>query len=743
VQRFLRQSLWKALGSSADTIALFLVFFLFLAFGSAGAQVKPIRRVLLLTDLGTPASPGFTEIKEAVFAGLQKSPYQIEFYDESLDLTLFSDQPSQRQIREALLRKYSDRRPDVIIAAGSESLTFATVSSERFFGDTPIVFCGVLGKTLASLNPNGHVTGVLGRLHPEETLNAALQMLPRTRHVVVVGGMGAFDAEWEAIAKEAFHDYESKLEFTYLFDLSMPDLLERLKSLPDDTIVYHTAITRDRVGSLFVDSAQSVPLVAGAANAPVFVMDDVDLRGGTIGGDLVNWADDGRVAAEMAVRILSGRRPEDISIVSSNDALIFDWNALERWGVKQTDIPRGSVVLNRPPGLWHLYKRYVLAGVLVLLGQTLAIVALLWQRARRRKAENELAISCGRLSMAVEAGKFVGWDWDIKAGTNQWFGDLNNMFGISSNRYSAEMGELSRRVSAEDRDTVSKAIETARRSRKPYFAEFRIAQGDGTVRWVIAKGQFYYANNGDAERMLGLAVDITDRKVAEEAVTSMSRRLIQAQEQERTRIARELHDDINQRLALLEIDLTKLRDCPPDSSSDLQENFEGIRSRLSDINSDIQAISHQLHSSKLEYLGLVTACKSLCKELSERHNFCIAFQSDGIPQSMPPSISLTLFRVLQECLHNAIKHSGAKRLTVQLWGVDGEVQLIVHDDGIGFNVNAAMTSTGLGLLSIRERLALVKGTLSITSEPISGTEIRVCVPMTDVTSAKAMVVSAQ
>src|SRR5262249_48003470 len=188
------------------------------------------------------------------------------------------------------------------------------------------------------------------------------------------------------------------------------------------------------------------------------------------------------------------------------------------------------------------------------------ILALLWQRARRRSAENELAITYDRLRMAVEAGRFVGWDWDIKAGTNQWFGDLTSMFGIPADARSAQMGEFSGRVHAEDRDTVSKAIEEARRTRKPYRAEFRIPEGNGIVRWILARGKFYYANNGEAERMLGLAVDITDRKLAEQALSNMSRRLIQAQEQERSRIARELHDDINQQLALLEIDISQWRD---------------------------------------------------------------------------------------------------------------------------------------------------------------------------------------
>ena len=257
---------------------------------SLGAQLKQSRRVLIVNDLGTVSSPGFSEVDQAILSGLRNSAYQIELYQESLQLTYFPDEASQRLFRESLIQKYSDRKPDVIIAAGSASLKFIAESQESFIRHTPIIFCIVLGEIPSQLNSGRHYTGVLGRLHPAETLNAALHLLPGTKHVVVVGGAGKFDETWEGVAKQAFQNYESKLDFTYLTGLTMPVLLERLGHLPSNTIVYHTAISQDAAGERFIDSAQSVPLVAAAANAPVFVMDDVDLRAGTVGGDLVNWA---------------------------------------------------------------------------------------------------------------------------------------------------------------------------------------------------------------------------------------------------------------------------------------------------------------------------------------------------------------------------------------------------------------------------------------------------------------------
>src|SRR5215469_13986203 len=652
----------------------------------ADAQVREIRRVLILNDLGAISSPGFAEIDQALVAGVQKSRYQIEFYQETLELTLFPDEVSQRRFREEFIRKYSGRKLDVIIAAGSDSLKFIAESHERFVRDTPIIFCTILWEIPDRLKPDMHFTGVFGRLRPEETLNAALHLLPGTKHVVVTGGMGKFDDRWEAIAKQSFQNYESKLDFTYLTDLTMPALLERLRHLPTNTIVYHTALTQDAAGERFIDSAQSVPLVASGANAPVFVMDDVDLRGGTVGGDLVNWADDARIAAQMAVRVLNGEKPEDIPIVTSNNVYMFDWGALRRWGLRESNLPPGSIVLNRPPNFWQLYRQYVLVGIFVILAQALAISALLWQRARRRKTETELARSNERLHLSMESGESVGWETDLVGKRAYWFGDVRNMFGISSDNFDGPAGDFYRYVHPEDKQRVSDAVANAMQNHAPFFKEFRIVRPDGTTRWIASRGKFGYRRNGEARRMLGVAVDITERKQAEEALSTVSRRLIEAHEEERTWIARELHDDI-------------------------------------------KALSHRLHSSKLEYLGLEAACAGFCRELSELQNVEIDFHSESVPKDLPKEVSVCVFRVLQEALQNGVKHSGSRHFQVSLRDDSNEVALTVRDSGVGFDPEQTINSHGLGLTSMKERLKLVDGQLFIDSKLQQGTTIHARVPL--------------
>jgi PAS domain S-box-containing protein len=228
---------------------------------------------------------------------------------------------------------------------------------------------------------------------------------------------------------------------------------------------------------------------------------------------------------------------------------------------------------------------------------------------------------------------------------------------------------------------------------------------------------------GGVDRIACILQDVTERKRAEEALSAVTRKLIGAQEQERARIGRELHDDINQRLAMLAVELEQLQD-NPEVGSRLQE----LRKQTTEISNDIQALSHELHSSKLEYLGAVSGIKSWCKEFGERQRMEVEFKSDVV-SVLPLEVGVCLLRVLQEALHNAIKYSGTKRVDVQLAEHSNEVHLIVRDSGKGFDIEAARQGRGLGLTSMQERVRLVSGTISIESKPMGGTTIHVRVPV--------------
>jgi signal transduction histidine kinase/ABC-type uncharacterized transport system substrate-binding protein len=689
-------------------------------------SLRDVRRVLILNQLSPFASPGLRLMDEAIIAALQKSPYQIELYTENLETSLFPDEHSQQKFRTWYIEKYHDRKPDVIFTAGPDAIKFMVESHKDYFPGIPVVFCGSTQEMLDNEDLGRDFTGVWAVAQPEETLQAALRLLPRTKHVVVTGGVGAYDRDLQAIVKASFRKYESTLDFTYLTEEAMPTLLEKLKELPRNTIIYHTSMMRDTAGTPFIDASQSMPMIAGAANAPIFVVDDVDLGTGAVGGNLLSFEKQGRLAAEIALRVLGGAKAQDIPIVRSPNVYTFDSRAMKRWGLKESSLPLGSILLNRQPTYWEAYKNYILGGLALIVLEAILILALLWQRTTRRKVEAELATTHDHLRLAVEAGKSVCWDWDVKTGRDRWFGDLPTMFGIPLHDYSGNVEDFRRHIHPEDRAVVWQAVTAARKTREPYFAEFRVIRTDGALRWVRARGRFYYGPDGEAQRMVGMSVDVTDSKRAEEALMKLSGRLLDAQEEERKRIAREIHDDYNQRLAMLAIDLENLA-ADKNATTGIRDQLEEFWARVSELGADLHALSHSLHSSTLESLGLVAGVKAFSKEFADQQGMQVNFSHENVPLDIPGDVALCLFRVVQEGLRNIKRHSSANRAEVRIEGTGDGLHLTISDKGRGF-APGTNSSHGIGIHSMEERLRILGGKFEIRSRPMEGTRIDAWLP---------------
>jgi signal transduction histidine kinase len=224
--------------------------------------------------------------------------------------------------------------------------------------------------------------------------------------------------------------------------------------------------------------------------------------------------------------------------------------------------------------------------------------------------------------------------------------------------------------------------------------------------------------------LMFLATLMDEQRRTQASLRKITGNLIEAQEQERHRIGRELHDDINQRLAMLAIELEEILDSPDEIRSRLQE----LRKRTTEISNDVQALSHELHASQLDHLGVVAGIESWCNEFGKRQQMKINCRT-AVSSVVPIEIGISLFRVLQEAVHNAFKHSGVRRIEVQLREVSDEIHLTVSDAGKGFDVETAMRGHGLGLTSMRERTRLVDGTIDIDTKPAHGTTIHIRLPL--------------
>ena len=272
--------------------------------------------------------------------------------------------------------------------------------------------------------------------------------------------------------------------------------------------------------------------------------------------------------------------------------------------------------------------------------------------------------------------------------------------------------------------------------RHVYHLEKRYIHRQGHVVWVTLTASAVPDASGKVSYGIAQVQDITARKNAEaalrrhqEELQNLAGRLITVQEEERKRIARDLHDDINQRIALLTFNLERVK---ADISTSKERAKRGISETceyLREIGIDIQALSHRLHSSRLEYLGLEAAAAGFCKELSGQQNVDVEFHSENISKTLNTEVSLCLFRVLQEALQNAVKYSGVRQFRVSLKGTSDQIELSVHDSGVGFDPEKAINGHGLGLTSMKERLRLVDGRLLIDTQPQHGTTINARVPL--------------
>ncbi|MFZ0707183.1 MAG: histidine kinase, partial [Candidatus Korobacteraceae bacterium] len=344
--------------------------------------------------------PGPMIVTNLVLSALHSDPrFQVEFYWENLDAIYHPDE-WQEQL-DAVVQQYRHRKLDLIVLLGPNAIQILA-EPRAIFPNVPAVFCCTAPGQIDQTRVDHQSTGSWFQLEPAKSVGAALGLLPETRHIFVVAGQSDYDRSLTALVKADLASYENKLDVTYLTDLPMGELLERLKHLPDHSIVLYLSFFKDALGREFLNIAEALPMIAGAANAPVFGISDTQLGHGIVGGFVVSFEEQGKIAGRDALEILAGKPPQDIPIVHGPSLYLFDRRQLQRWKLDESRLPAGSTVLFRQPTRWEQSKRTLLIGLLVLASLSLLTIYLLYERRLLKQARREQTRLSGRLISAQE-----------------------------------------------------------------------------------------------------------------------------------------------------------------------------------------------------------------------------------------------------------------------------------------------------------------------------------------------------
>jgi PAS domain S-box-containing protein len=503
--------------------AFFVMLLLILALLYASpVSAQEVPKKVLIFSTEDQFTPAIMIVNRAIRTTMEKrSPSHIQFFYEAQDNFRIPNEEYEAELVELLRSKYEGEKIDLIYVLGPPALRFLAKHQGEIFSDTPIVYA-VLGQgRVADLNLGPNVTGLSAKVDLKPTLDTALTLHPETERVVVVAGVSSADAAFEKQARAEFRDLEGKLQFTYLIGLPLADLKNKVADLPPKSVIFYLSMTVDRTGKFYYNS-EGVSVLASDANAPIYVSLQTLFGTGSIGGRLINFEAIGTQMAELGLRILAGEKPQNIRVDTIPNTPMFDWRALQRWGVNHSRLPADSVVLFRQPTFWELYKWRVVGAVSLIFLQTLLIIGLLINRAKRRKAEEESKASEARYRNVVETQTELICRY-LPDTTLTFVNDAycrhfgKNRDQLIGTRFTQLMPEQARQAAL---NHVTSLIE------RPCTElwEHEVVLPNGARGWHEWIDHVVQSNNGHGVELQGIGRDITARRQAELALRTSETR---------------------------------------------------------------------------------------------------------------------------------------------------------------------------------------------------------------------------
>ncbi|MCP4348761.1 MAG: response regulator [Desulfobacterales bacterium] len=376
----------------AGTLILIVGLFIFSGSGSAFASGEDNHKNVLVLYSYQKQMPSNILTDRGIRERFKTdTKWQVEFYTEYMDSTRFSDDQYLYRLRELFRHKYSLRKIDLIIVVMAYALDFILHYGNELFPDTPVVFCGMDGHRLRTRQLSENMTGVTRSLDFKKTLEVALKLQPATRRVIVISDKTVqASVDMTRPARKAFREYETRLEFRYINDLTVEDWQVKAARLPTQTIIFYINMTNGSGGKVYTPQA-ALLRIAEASNVPIYGLFDTYLGYGIVGGHLSSYEAQGRKSAEFATRILDGEKPAAIPVTASGtNVYMFDWKQLKHHNISEEYLPTGSIVIDKQPSVWDRYKWWIVTGIAVMITESLLLILLLFNRTIRMRAENEL-----------------------------------------------------------------------------------------------------------------------------------------------------------------------------------------------------------------------------------------------------------------------------------------------------------------------------------------------------------------
>ena len=492
---------------------------LFLSFATACGAASEMQHVVILYDERTDL-PGLAvldrRLRDTLTSGASGA---LEIYREAMDLSRFGSDDYLAWFRDYLAAKYRDKQIDVVIGVMGPAFDFLVRNSADVFPGASLVFCGIDRRELNGRTLPPYVTGVILKREFAPTLELVLKLHPDAQRVILAAGASEFDARLVQQAKEEFARYEARVELVYLTDLAFPALLRELSQLPPHSIVLYSTLFRDGAGEAFVPH-EAAEQISASANAPVYGFLDQYLGRGIVGGHLYSLSAHGEQAARLALQLLAGVPAAELPpIEHAAGRTAFDARQLERWNISESSLPADATVEFREPSLWGQYKRHVVAATTIVCLQFLLIGGLVLQIARRRRSEARLRESEMRFRTAADSAPVMIWLTSAEQ-ADEFFNQCWLRFAGASSEKS--ISEWTSRLHAADAPRILEIVHTAFVAREPFESECRLRRADGEYRWIHCTGAPRYAADGVFLGFIYSAIDIEERRQAEDATRSLT-----------------------------------------------------------------------------------------------------------------------------------------------------------------------------------------------------------------------------